>query len=811
MTLRFAGPLVLGFLVGCSSSSATPSDAGTRADAAAATTPDAAVAPPPGHVVVTPGALLLTASGQQATLAAEAFDGQDAPLAGPVTWTSSKPDVVSVDDAGRVTALAAVGSAQITASVGDAVSPPVLVVVAEPVPGAVLVTDAQVLAGPDAVDVNAPVDLGFLMRLTLAPEVQVANGAILLALEDKPVAGRVVATQPGVSGTEVTLELVALPDLFRNLELDDTYHVDEVAETPAVTAQRAAAKLPATMFNIGPLECEADTSLSTPVTGTASLRVAPRLDVHRQQILRDGEVERMHVDLTGTLTVTGTITVKLVAGFEGSVTCKLALKRVPLPIGGAISLIGGFEVPLGIKGQIKGAVTFAQIEAGLEVQGTSTVSMGFDYTSENGVVPFGDFDQTLTVKPKLTLPDYPIDAVIGVSVAVGPTAGLDVGIHLPFLGNASLGLLDAWASVKLEATLFHYLADLAETTLASKYEAKAGVSVGPGKDVKKALSFLGGRAQIGASVSVEEKLASSPTGTMQVDRPEVQPGDEVHFAVDLVNTSFLFFDNVSETRIYHGMTGGEGVEVVATLPAGAHGSWTWTPRPIDVGVHTYWAVVVTVLAPGLQFEIKEDSSLTVHVEPSAPKAWQGTVAFDASGSDFDTGENYRFDYSLSGSGSVTVKEALATPGLLYETAASATATYTVVTTFTPSEVPPDVCSYSTVTTDTNSGSMLALDRETVEVQLLVDEFHGMYTLFLQPPKLSTIDTRVTVSSKVSGPATCDPGGTTENGGPADFIWEDVIANGTFTPDSNVISGNASMMRGANPVATYNFSWNLEKR
>src|SRR5262249_17545675 len=149
--------------------------------------------------------------------------------------------------------------------------------------------------------------------------------------------------------------------------------------------------------------------------------------------------------------------------------------------------------------------------------------------------------------------------------------------------------------------------------LASKYEAKAGVTVGPGKDVKKALSFLGGHGQIGASVAVEQKLASSPSGTLAADRTEVQPGDDVRFAVDLVNTAFLSIDNGAETRIYHSLPGGNGVELVATLPAGAHGTWTWTTKPLDVGVHTFWAVVVTVLAPGLPLEIKEDSSVTVHV------------------------------------------------------------------------------------------------------------------------------------------------------------------------------------------------------
>ena len=43
--------------------------------------------------------------------------------------------MVSVDDAGHVTAIGAVGSAQITAAVGDVRSRPVLVVVAQPARG----------------------------------------------------------------------------------------------------------------------------------------------------------------------------------------------------------------------------------------------------------------------------------------------------------------------------------------------------------------------------------------------------------------------------------------------------------------------------------------------------------------------------------------------------------------------------------------------------------------------------------------------------------------------------------------------------
>ena len=69
------------------------------------------------RVEVTPDSITVTV-GETGTLHAKALDRFGHEVQRPVSWSSSKPDVVSVDGGGRVTALAP-GIAKVTATVGD--------------------------------------------------------------------------------------------------------------------------------------------------------------------------------------------------------------------------------------------------------------------------------------------------------------------------------------------------------------------------------------------------------------------------------------------------------------------------------------------------------------------------------------------------------------------------------------------------------------------------------------------------------------------------------------------------------------------
>jgi sugar lactone lactonase YvrE len=141
------------------------------------------VRPAIARVKITPAAALLTTTGETRLLSAQALDASGSALPGNVTWTSSKPEIVAVDGEGRITAGAAVGSAQIVARADGIDSAPAMVAVARPAAGAILVRDSQVASPPEPVDPEAPFEVGTQSRTTLRDIATPAPGTILIGTE----------------------------------------------------------------------------------------------------------------------------------------------------------------------------------------------------------------------------------------------------------------------------------------------------------------------------------------------------------------------------------------------------------------------------------------------------------------------------------------------------------------------------------------------------------------------------------------------------------------------------------------------------
>ena len=206
-----AGGVATGVAVG--TASITASSGGVTSNAVTITV--AVTGGAGNRVVIDKASVLLPGAGQSAQLTAQILDPQGAPVAGTITWTSSAPDKVSVDAAGQVTAVA-IGSAQIFAEAAGLRSAPTLVVVAEPQPGALLVTDAQVVSvgQPLGLPPGTPPGVGTEYEVTLSGVTAPAPGTVLLAAETAPVAGKVVATRQESAGIVVTLALAPLYELF---------------------------------------------------------------------------------------------------------------------------------------------------------------------------------------------------------------------------------------------------------------------------------------------------------------------------------------------------------------------------------------------------------------------------------------------------------------------------------------------------------------------------------------------------------------------------------------------------------------------
>ena len=111
---------------------------------------------------VRPSAALLTEIGDSTRLDVVGIerDGDEAYVDGEVVWVSSDPTQVAVNADGSITATTDVGAAVLTAYVDGQPSVPILVTIAPPVDGAVLVADEQVSVDPMPItyDENNPED-----------------------------------------------------------------------------------------------------------------------------------------------------------------------------------------------------------------------------------------------------------------------------------------------------------------------------------------------------------------------------------------------------------------------------------------------------------------------------------------------------------------------------------------------------------------------------------------------------------------------------------------------------------------------------
>jgi hypothetical protein len=221
---RLSLPVVVVFLLSCGNSGgpAGPDPTGPTGPTGP-TQPAAAV-----RLEVRPSTVLLTAAGETRALEAVAWDAAGQPTQVQVTWASSDPAAVSVDTAGVATAATALGSAVITASAGGVTSAPVLAVVAEPVAGAVLVDDEQVVAGPEPLSPDDDYGPGWQYRFTLTGLDVPEPGTLMLATGGAAIAGRVVSASASGSGVVVTLELVPMPELFERLSMDVALSLDDV-------------------------------------------------------------------------------------------------------------------------------------------------------------------------------------------------------------------------------------------------------------------------------------------------------------------------------------------------------------------------------------------------------------------------------------------------------------------------------------------------------------------------------------------------------------------------------------------------------
>ena len=618
-----------GVVTGVSAGSAdiTATSGGVTSNAARVTVIVVAV----GSVVIDKPSVFLSASGQSAQLSAQTLDPQGAPSAAAVSWTSSAPDKVSVDAAGQLVARA-IGSAQIFAAAAGVRSAPTLVIVAEPKPGALLVTDAQVVSvGPPLrLAAGAPAGVGTEYEVTLQGVAAPAPGTVVLAAETAPVAGKVVSTRQEAAGLVVTLALAPLYQLFSDydirltIELAD-FALEDMPAGSALTTQRAAwnaartgtaralaAARPLDVAALEPfkqLKCEASIK---PQLGDPPIQLSP--DAKLTLVLDDRPGYSKHA-LEGLLVLDGSVGIKLKAGFKASGRCE-ARRQYKLKASGWFGVVVLPAVHYGFGAEIKSELLLVQAELAAE----GKVGMSFVAGWECGgatppcralddITPLNDF----TTKSKLPSGN---DMQAKVSAHFYALAGLDAEIAL---GAFNGGVLVARVGPKQSFDLALESDQAARADYASTYDLKLEGVVEPGPALKKAIEkfIADDSTELKFKAAFSTDISESPRGILSVSKTRVAVGAPVDFTVVLDPKTieyFLLGYNVTGVELYRKredelkFTPWKSMSLIASNRA----TYKWTPVEADAGKYEFAAFVNTqVLTPLL--EIAKDSIQPVEV------------------------------------------------------------------------------------------------------------------------------------------------------------------------------------------------------
>ncbi len=248
------------------------------------TPPQETPAPGVARVTVEVGSLLLENPGVTEQLTAQALDADGNPVAATVLWESSEPGVVGVAADGTAEGVN-VGSALVRARVGEVVSGPVLVSVGALAEDVVRIDSDKIVAEPVFPDGVSPFDVGSSYTVVLR-EVSPTVGRRWFSKTAAgfPVMGEITSFREVAEGTEVTLEIVPIGSIFRELKVDETlelaseelevseevaanYHVERQGDGYAFTPKSAASVLPQA-FDLGPFRCDGNAPPTTLSLGT---------------------------------------------------------------------------------------------------------------------------------------------------------------------------------------------------------------------------------------------------------------------------------------------------------------------------------------------------------------------------------------------------------------------------------------------------------------------------------------------------------------------------------------------------------------
>jgi hypothetical protein len=583
------------------------------------------------RVVITPGAALLTATGESRLLTAQAVDAGGNPVPAIITWSSSDAAAVSVAGSGMITAHTGAGSAQIRAQAGNR-SATAMVVVAQTVPGAVLVSDSQIATPPQPVDPNALFGVGYQYTVTLQNVSAPAIGAILLGSETMPVAGRVLAVAPIGPQTVVTLAMVKLNEAFAELSINETVELSTLTVLPEVTAaftvtheldgsltfalkpsKARALAAPTTGFEVGPFDCEVEGSAVQLELLAAEFNFQDRLtystvwNSSQQKIVIQGQPQ-LSVSLKPSLR----------AQLQGRLECKVKLTERIIPVPGPVGIFLGAVVEVGGGFSIEGATPIATgVSIEIKDEASGTFEAGFDCLNDvcQAVKSVelvhsnsADVKDNVSLTPEVDRLELSATAFLYADLKAGITLFRRFGAGGFGVRNMELDVLGATVGPKLAGEFASEETQAADPNYASTYELSLEGSIGAGKRIDDFIALVD-ISVVELELTTTLALAHSPTASVTASQTQAQAGDVVTFTLSFITNTVTFpfiGYNIEAVRVYKKTPGG-GLLVAAEVLSASAGQHRFelpvvVTEPLTVTTR-YVAFVQTKVMPFLRLEL----------------------------------------------------------------------------------------------------------------------------------------------------------------------------------------------------------------
>jgi hypothetical protein len=521
------------------------------------------------RVVIEPGAALLTQAGEQRTLVARAYDADGNPVDATFTWSSSRAASVSVDSDGVLTARAATGSAQIVARAGGVPSQPALALVAQPVAGALLVGDDQVVGDPEETDPGAAPSLANTYRVTLQGVAAPAVGKVVIGTGGKPVAGRVVAVRASGSRQVVTLQPLPVNQLFAALELRERFDLSQAevrypddvlarfdvqrdgnryvfTERPGtrqLAVPRKRAQAATGTFVLPPFgDCEASSpfdEVPLSVDGPLSFAVTLSPDYEIEYSVAGG-LKKLLLQADPKLEMTAAVEMKIAT--EATFGCKLTLFQFVVPTTGPMSWIASGLVPVGIGFEVGGEITVAGAEIAGKVVAQGEAKLGIDCASGSCGVVNSFAKGPVEVEPSVQLPSLGTDPRVEPSLSLFTFVELNIGN--PLLQSLQFGAFEAKLAGTLSGSFATRAVQIADTGYRANYGASIDLEAGAGVGLEDVLDLFDLDDLVTLEFTESLPLAASPGGSVAADKASFVAGDPVNFKVEIKPATAAFIPSL---------------------------------------------------------------------------------------------------------------------------------------------------------------------------------------------------------------------------------------------------------------------------